>query len=131
MAGYRRSPRAAAGVRVGGDRCRAASGAQAVAGPALRVRLPSDNRRTLVAVDEAEASGQAWRDTVRRRVTVEQARVALAQLVDWDADPFEVELYELSREPQELLIDRAQRSRAGQYERHVRRLRQRRAHQDC
>ena len=93
--------------------------------------MPSDNRRTLVAVDEAEASGQAWRDEVRRRGTVEQDRVALAQLVDWDADPFEVELYELACEPQELLIDRAQRSRAGQYERHVRRLRQRRAHQDC
>ena len=27
---------------VWGDRCRAASGARAVAGPALRVRLPSD-----------------------------------------------------------------------------------------
>jgi hypothetical protein len=64
-------------------------------------------------------------------VTVEQDRVARTQLVDWDADPFEVELYELVCEPQELLIDRAQRLRAGQYERHIRRLRQRRAHQDC
>ena len=100
-------------------------------GPALRLRLPSDDRRTLVAVDEAEVSGQAWRDEVRRRVTAEQDRMALAQLVDWDADPFEVELYELASEPQELLIDQAQRSRAGQYERHVRRLRQQRAHQDC
>lgn len=114
-----------------GDRYRAASGARAVAGPALRVRLPSGNRRTVVVVDEVEASGQAWRDEVRRRVAVEQDRAALARLVELDADPFEVELYESICEPRELLIDRAQRSRAGQYERHVRRLRQRRAHRDC
>jgi hypothetical protein len=48
----------------------------------------------VIVVDEAEASGQAWRDEVRRRVTVEEDRAALARLVEWDADPFEVELYE-------------------------------------
>lgn len=97
------------------------------------VRLPSCNRRTVFVVDEAEASGQAWRDGVRRRVTVEQGRAALARFVGvgCDADPFEVELYESACDPRELLIGRAQRSRVGQYERHVRRLKRLHAHRDC
>lgn len=75
-----------------------------------------------------EASGQAWRDAVRKRPTAEQDRDALARLVEWDADPFEVELYERAADPRVVLIDRAQRSRAGQYARHVRRLRERQRH---
>ncbi|MFH8533952.1 hypothetical protein ACH4GE_36750 [Streptomyces tendae] len=77
-------------------------------------------------MDEAEASGQAWSDEVRVRPTAEQDRDALARLVEVDADPFEVELHEHAADPQTLSIDRAQRSRAGQYARHVRRLRERR-----
>lgn len=76
-------------------------------------------------MDEAEASGHVWRDGVRRRPTAEQDRDALGRLVEWDGDPFEVELYEWAADPQAILIDRAQRSRAGQYARHVRRLRAR------
>jgi hypothetical protein len=80
-------------------------------------------------MDEAEASGQAWRDEVRSRPTAEQDRDALAQLVEADADSFEVELYERAADPQVLSIDRAQSSQAGQYTRHVRQLRERQQHQ--
>ncbi|HEU5026181.1 MAG TPA: hypothetical protein VFV01_14775 [Spirillospora sp.] len=76
-------------------------------------------------MDEAEASGQVWRDEVRRRVTAEQDRDTLARLIEYDADPFEVELYELAADPRALVIDRAQRRDAGQHERRVRRLKQR------
>lgn len=76
-------------------------------------------------VDEAELSGRAWRHEVLRRPTAEQDRDTLARLVEWDADPFEVELYERAADPQGILIDRAQRSRAGQHARRVRRLRDR------
>ncbi|MFB9608702.1 hypothetical protein ACFFTQ_37720 [Streptomyces roseofulvus] len=75
-------------------------------------------------MDEAEVSGQAWRDEVRARPTAEQDRDALARLVETDADSFEVELYERAADPQVLSIDRAQRSQAGQYARRVRRLRE-------
>ena len=88
-------------------------------------------RRTYIGlVDEAEASGQAWRDRVRSRPTAEQDRDALARLVEWDADPFETELYQRAADPQVISIDRAQRSRAGQYARRVRRLRDRKKHRD-
>ena len=80
-------------------------------------------------MDEAEASGQVWRDEVRARPTAEQDRDALARLIEVDADSFEVELYECAADPQVLSIDRAQRSQAGQYARHVRRLRERQQHQ--
>lgn len=70
-------------------------------------------------------SGRVWRDGVRRRGTVEQDREALARLIEYDADPFEVELYELAADPLTLLIDRARRRRAGQYERRLRRLEER------
>lgn len=76
-------------------------------------------------MDEAEVSGLVWRQKVRRRATAEQDRDALAGLVEDDADSFEVEVYELAADPRTLLIDRAQRRRAGQYERRVRRLRHR------
>ncbi|WP_093879267.1 hypothetical protein [Streptomyces sp. TLI_105] len=79
-------------------------------------------------MDEAEASGQVWRDEVRARPTAEQDRDALARLVEVDADSFEVELYERAADPQVLEIDRAQRSKVGQYARHVRRLRE---HRHC
>ena len=78
-------------------------------------------------VDKAEASGQAWMDEVLRRPTAEQDRDALARLVEWDADPFEVELYERAADPQGILIDRARRSRTGQHVRHLRRLKDRNA----
>lgn len=73
-------------------------------------------------------SEQIWRDEVRRRGTVEQDREALARLIDYDADPFEVELYELAADPHTLLLERAQHRKAGQYERHVRRLKARGQH---
>ncbi|MFF8713492.1 hypothetical protein ACF07T_18970 [Streptomyces sp. NPDC015184] len=63
---------------------------------------------------------------VRARPTAEQDRDALARLVEVDADSFEAELYERAADPQVLSVDRAQRSRVGQYTRHVRRLRERR-----
>ncbi|MFE3085064.1 hypothetical protein ACFXGM_16380 [Streptomyces albidoflavus] len=77
-------------------------------------------------MDEATVSGQVWRDEVRARPTAVQDRDALARLVEEDADSFEVALYERAADPQVLSVDRAQRSRAGQYARHVRRLRERR-----
>ncbi|XRQ09091.1 hypothetical protein ACN3XK_73540 [Actinomadura welshii] len=76
-------------------------------------------------MDAAQVSGRVWRDGVRRRGTVEQDREALARLIEYDADPFEVELYELAADPLTLLIDRARRRRAGQYERRLRRLEER------
>lgn len=72
-------------------------------------------------MDEAEASERVWREQVRRRVTAEQDRATLAHLIEYDADPFEVELYELAADAGTLPIDRAQRRRVGQYKRHVRR----------
>ncbi len=39
-------------------------------------------------------------------------KLGLARLIDYDADPFEAELYELAADPRVLLIDRAQRCRA-------------------
>ncbi|MFG1855989.1 hypothetical protein ACGFJT_29445 [Actinomadura geliboluensis] len=71
-------------------------------------------------MDEAEASELVWREQVRRRLTAEQDRDTLAHLIEYDADPFEVELYELAADPRTLLIDRAQRHRVGQHERQVR-----------
>ncbi|RAY13730.1 hypothetical protein DPM19_18905 [Actinomadura craniellae] len=79
-------------------------------------------------MDEAEASGRAWREEIRRRVTVEQDRAALGRLIEHDHDPFEVELYEHSSDPLVVLIDRAQRSRAGQHTRHERRRRNQAKH---
>lgn len=76
-------------------------------------------------MDEAEASGHAWIRETLRRPTAELDRNALARLIEWDADPFEVELYERAADPQGILIDRARQSRAGQHARHVRRLRDR------
>ncbi|WP_244938502.1 hypothetical protein [Actinomadura madurae] len=64
-----------------------------------------------------------------RRVTAEQDRDALARLIEYDADPFEVELYELASDPRTLLVDRAQRRRAGLHERDARRLEARRQRQ--
>jgi hypothetical protein len=91
-------------------------------GTALGMSMP---RRYLGRMDEAEVSARVWRDEVRRRGTVEQDREALARLVEYDADPFEVELYELAADPLTLLVDRARRREAGQHERRVRRLKAR------
>ncbi|MFD9869778.1 hypothetical protein ACFXI8_12090 [Streptomyces niveus] len=62
-------------------------------------------------MDEAEASGQVWRDEVRARPTAEQNRNALARLVAVDADSFEVELYEHAADPQvlRLIVPRGRR----------------------
>ncbi|GGU96055.1 hypothetical protein GCM10010182_10760 [Actinomadura cremea] len=43
------------------------------------------------------------------RPTVGRGRDALVRLVECDANPFEVELYDLEADPRTLLIDRAQR----------------------
>ena len=74
-------------------------------------------------VDIAEATGHLWREEVRRRGTVEQDREALGRLIDDDADLAEIEYYEWFSDPQLRYLDRAQRSYAGQYQRHVRRRR--------
>ncbi|MEU5876275.1 hypothetical protein [Spirillospora sp. NPDC047279] len=79
-------------------------------------------------MDEAEVSAHVWRDSVRQRGTVEQDREALGCLIELDADPFEVELYEQASDPRVLLVDRAQRRKAGQHERRVRRLKARSQH---
>ncbi|WP_343948533.1 hypothetical protein [Nonomuraea longicatena] len=76
-------------------------------------------------MDHAEASGHVWRDLVERNGSVEQDRAVLGGLIGYDADPFEVELFEHASDPQVRLIDRAQRSYAGQYRRRLRRLRSR------
>ncbi|MFV2177647.1 hypothetical protein ACFHW2_14365 [Actinomadura sp. LOL_016] len=77
-------------------------------------------------MDEAEASGRVWRHGVRRRrPTAEQDRDALARLVEYEADPFEVEPYEPAADPRTSLVDHAQRRHAGQHERRVRRLKDR------
>ena len=118
------------GLRTCSDRSSSRQGAQSsfrnlLADP-RRLRSPSAPREYLRSVDEAEASGHVRRREVRRRATAEQDRDALAGLVEYDADPFEMELYELAADPQTLLIDRARRHGAGQYERRVRGLRKRR-----
>jgi hypothetical protein len=46
----------------------------------------------------------------------------------YDHDPFEIELYESSSDPQNRLVDRAERSYAGQYDCLLRRLRERARH---
>ncbi|WP_116022909.1 hypothetical protein [Thermomonospora umbrina] len=73
-------------------------------------------------MDAAEVSAQVWRERVHKSGTAEQDRDALARLIEFDADPFEVELYELAADPLTLFLDRARRRRAGQHERHVRRI---------
>jgi len=78
-------------------------------------------------MDEVEGSAQVWANEVLRRPAAEQDRDALARLVEWDADPIEVELYEQAADPRRILIDRAQRSRAGQHARRLRRLGERNA----
>ncbi|MFF0740148.1 DUF6189 family protein [Streptomyces sp. NPDC004111] len=92
----------------------------------LRRPRPTD----VGAMDEAEASGQVWREEVRMRPSAAQDRDTLARLVDTDASDFEVELYERAADPQVLAIDRAQHSHAGQHARHVRRIREREQRQD-
>ncbi|MGW2154869.1 hypothetical protein [Nonomuraea sp. NPDC001699] len=76
-------------------------------------------------VDTAMASACAWRKLVRDRGSVERDREALAQLIEYDGDPFEIELYEHASDPQVRLIDRAVRSHVGQYNRRLRRLEER------
>ncbi|MFF4988641.1 hypothetical protein ACFY19_15690 [Streptosporangium saharense] len=65
-------------------------------------------------MDEAMVSAERWRGQVQAQGSVEQDREALAQLIEYDHDPFETELYESSSDPQNWLIDRAERSYASQ-----------------
>ncbi len=73
-------------------------------------------------------SAERWREQIRARGSIEQDREALARLIEYDHDPFETELYESFSDPQNRLIDRAERSYAGQYDRRLRRLRERVRH---
>ncbi|GAA3948306.1 hypothetical protein GCM10023085_33220 [Actinomadura viridis] len=52
----------------------------------------------------------------------------MARPIEYDADPFEGELYELAADPHTLGLDQAQRCKAGQYERRVQRLKARGQH---
>lgn len=79
-------------------------------------------------MDEATASGAEWRNKVRTRSTAEQDREAAALRYEEDRDPYDFWHYEQLSNPQKLSIDRAQRSRAGQHARHVRRLQKRHEH---
>ncbi|MFI6887783.1 hypothetical protein [Streptosporangium canum] len=79
-------------------------------------------------MDEAMVSAERWRGQVRARGSIEQDREALARLIEYDHDPFETELYESFSDPQNRLVDRAERSYAGQYDRRLRRLRERARH---
>ena len=81
-------------------------------------------------MDEALVSAERWREQVRARGSIERDREALARLIEYDHDPFETEMYEISSDPQNRLVDRAERSYAGQYERRLRRLRERARHAD-
>lgn len=73
-------------------------------------------------------SAERWRGQVRVRGSIEQDRAAPARLIEYDHDPFETELYENFSDPQNRLVDRAERSYAGQYDRRLRRLRERARH---
>lgn len=73
-----------------------------MAGPALRVALSSEPRlgRSAFPIvsylrdeDETEVTGSPL---ARPGSTVEQDRAALTRLFDYNADPFEVKLYELA-----------------------------------
>jgi len=67
-----------------------------------------------------DPTGDAWRQQVRQRVSIELDREALARLIEEDADEAEISYYEAVSDPQARMIDQAQRSYAGQYRRHVR-----------
>lgn len=73
-------------------------------------------------------SAERWHEQVRARGSIEQDREALARMIEYDHDPFETALYESSSDPQNRLVDRAERSYAGQYDRRLRRLRERARH---
>ncbi|GAA4591028.1 hypothetical protein GCM10023194_49260 [Planotetraspora phitsanulokensis] len=79
-------------------------------------------------MDEAQLSAETWRERVRSRGSIEQDREALARLIEHDSDPFEIQLYEHFSDPLTRLVDKAERSHAGQYDRRLRRLRQRARH---
>ncbi|MEU1725342.1 hypothetical protein [Nonomuraea sp. NPDC005692] len=82
-------------------------------------------------MDEAMTSAEGWRAQVRSRGSVEQDRKTLARLIEYDSDPFETELYERFSDPQIRLVDKAERSYAGQYDRRLRRLRERTDHAEA
>jgi hypothetical protein len=78
--------------------------------------------------DEVQLSADIWRELVRSRGSIEQDRVALARLIEYDGDSFETQIYEHFSDPLIRLVDRAERSYAGQYDRRLRRLRERARH---
>ncbi|GAA3419335.1 hypothetical protein GCM10018952_58360 [Streptosporangium vulgare] len=65
---------------------------------------------------------------LRAQSSIEQDREALVRLIEYDYDPFETELCESSTDPQNRLVDKAERSYAGQYDRRLCRLRERARH---
>jgi hypothetical protein len=76
-----------------------------------------------------DLASAAWREAVRSNGSIEQDRRALAHLIEVDADPAEIEYYESFSDPQKRLIDKAQRTFAGQFERRLRRRAQRARHE--
>jgi hypothetical protein len=74
-------------------------------------------------VDREDLTAHAWREAVSRRGADEdRAREALGRLIERDPDPAEVGYYEAVSDPDARAIEKTQRSHAGQYRRHVRRL---------
>jgi hypothetical protein len=76
-----------------------------------------------------DLASAAWRHAIRSNGSIEQDRRGLAHLIEVDADPAEIEYYEIFSDPQMRLIDKAQRTFAGQYERRLRRRAQRARHE--
>lgn len=75
-----------------------------------------------------DLASAAWRKTIRSNGSIEQDRRALAHLIEVGSDPAEIEYYEWFSDPQARLLNRAQRTFAGQYERRLRRRAQREKH---
>jgi hypothetical protein len=65
----------------------------------------------------AALSAAIWRTRFENGWSEDNHRASLARLVDEDNDEYETELYESASDPQHLLIDRAQRRKAGQWRR--------------
>ncbi|NUW43903.1 hypothetical protein HT134_27785 [Nonomuraea rhodomycinica] len=76
-------------------------------------------------MDATDVSGHLWREGRSDGYSIERDRDALARLIASDADPFELELYEWASDPQARFLDRARRSRLGQYRRRLRRSQER------
>lgn len=77
---------------------------------------------------EEDVSGHLWREQVAKRLPLDQDAQALGRLVEDDHDPAETTYYEAVADPDAQVLDKAQRSYAGQYRRRQRRLRERHSH---